>query len=365
MHRRLCSFVIMLAVLLLPPMAAAEGNWQSAWQATVAAAKQEGTVVVATSPNLLRRDYLLQQWQKDFPDITLSLTTVRGSNFLPQIATERSAGKFLWDVYQSGPTTAIEAAEQGLFDPLLPELILPEARDPAVWGGWEDAFYDPEKKYVIGLVSDVAAPYYNAALVAQDKVAAQGLKLLLDPAFKGRIVWYDPRLEGPGSLFLPLLQKILGSDGLKRLIVDQDPIFVTTLNAAGEAIVRRKAAIALSSHINEDLKEFIQAGIKLDIRSFGPSPATAYRSTDGSALALFTHRPHPAAAKLFANWYMTKSVCEGVAHATNYDCRRTDLPPLDAASAAERGGDYVDPQRDSGLKVLREWRIEAKRLRPQ
>ena len=361
------SWLLVAVGLLLPAArpAVAEGDWQENWNSTLAAAKQEGSVTVAASPNLLRRDYLLRQWQTDHPDITLSLTTVRGAAFVPQLATERSAGKFLWDVYQSGPTTAIEAAERGYFDPLRPELILPEVKYPTIWGGWDDAFYDPEKKYVIGLVSDVASPYYNAALIDPATIEAQGLKLLLDPRYKGRIVWYDPRLEGPGSLLLPLLVRELGAEGVRHLMTDQEPLIVDTLRAAAEAMVRNKTAIGLSSQVKEDFKEFFQAGLKPDIRSFGPGPHTAYRSTDGSALALFNRRPHPAAARLFVNWYMTKAVSEGVSRATFYDSRRTDLAPLDPAAAAVPGGDYVDPQRDAGLKVLREWRLEAKRLRPQ
>ena len=358
-------FGLLLALLLVAATGARAEDWQSRWKATLAAARQEGSVIVAASPNLLRRDFLLARWQQDFPDIKLSLTTVRGFSFVAALATERSAGKFLWDVYQSGPTTGIEAAEQGFLDPLLPELILPEVNDPEIWGGWNDAFYDPQKKYVIGLVSDVLAPYYNAALVPPAKVEAEGLKLLLEPAYKGRIVWYDPRLDGPGANFLPTLVRNLGEAAVRRLIVDQDPIFVDNLNAVGEAIVRRKAGIALSTHPKQDLKEFLQAGIAVDVRSFGSSPTTAYRNTDGTALALFNRPPHPNAARVFANWCMTKSVEEGMARATSFDSRRTDLAPLDPASAPEPGGDYVDPQRDSGLKVLREWRTEAKRLRPQ
>jgi hypothetical protein len=38
---------------------------------------------------------------------------------------------------------------------------------------------------------------------------------------------------------------------------------------------------------------------------------------------------------------------------------------LIAAVAVQPGGDYIDPQRDAGLKILREWRIEAKRLQSQ
>lgn len=355
----------LLAISVALVGGARAADWEQDWKATIAQAHREGEVVVATSPNLSRRDYLLKQWAKDYPGIKISLTQVRGANFLPMVIAERRSGKFLWDVFQSGPTTALEAAERQVFDPLLPELILPEVNNPDVWGGWNDAFYDDEKKYVIGLVSDVAAPYYNASMIVPAKVQASGLQILLDPAYKGKIVWYDPRLEGPGSLFMPTLERNLGAEALRKLIVDQQPIFVNNLNAVAEAIVRRKAAIALAGSPKADMREFATAGVAPDVRSFGPGPKTAYRSTDGSALAIFNQRPHPAAARVFANWYMTREVSAGMAQATQFDSRRTDIPPLDPTAAAVPGGDYVDPQRGEGLKSLRFWRTETKRLAPQ
>ena len=62
----------------------------------------------------------------------------------------------------------------------MPELILPEVSDPSVWGGWNDAFYDREKKYVIGVVSSrFVAPYlmsaYNLTFVFDPVLAVRAL----------------------------------------------------------------------------------------------------------------------------------------------------------------------------------------------
>ena len=66
-----------------------------------------------------------------------ALGAERQRHFLrPGVAIERSAGQYLWDVFDSGPNTGYSAIKAGLLDPLLPELILPEVNDPAVWGGW-------------------------------------------------------------------------------------------------------------------------------------------------------------------------------------------------------------------------------------
>ena len=352
----------LLSPVQIETAAAQTADWKANWDATVAAATKEGEVIVATSPNQLRRDFLLKRWAKDFPGIKLSLTSVRGGNFMARVATERSAGKFLWDVFQSGPSSGIQAAEMKLFDPLVPQFVLPEVADSAVWGGWDNAFYDEERKYVIGTIGDVVAPYFNAAKISPDAVKAQGLKMLLDPQYKGKIVWYDPRLDGAGSLFLPLMDRELGHEGLRRLIVDQDPIFVDNLHAVGEAMIRGKALIGLAGKAEADLKEFTDAGLKLDIRSFGSGPHVGFRATAASAQALFNSAPHAAAAKVFINWYMTKPIAEDLSKATVFNSRRNDVAPADPTSAPEPGGDYVESQRFTKLPELR---AEAKRWRPQ
>jgi len=95
---------------------------------TVAAAKQEGQVVANLSPGTSRRDFLLKQWQVDYPEIELSLSTVNGSSFVPAVAIERDAGRYLWDVFHSGAATGFTAIRAGMLDPLLPELILPDVK---------------------------------------------------------------------------------------------------------------------------------------------------------------------------------------------------------------------------------------------
>ncbi len=182
--------------------AAQSADWQKTWDETVAAAETEGQVIVCMSPGTARRDFLLNQWKADYPKIDLSLSTVSGSSFVPRVMTERAAGRYLWDVFNSGPATGYTAIRGGLLDPLAPELILPEVKDPAVWGGWDNAFYDTEKKYVLALVADLLAPYYDAKRIPPAEAKSLGLRLLLQPAYKGKIVWYDPRIEGAGATFL-------------------------------------------------------------------------------------------------------------------------------------------------------------------
>jgi ABC-type glycerol-3-phosphate transport system substrate-binding protein len=340
-------------------------DWRAGWDRLIASAEQEGHVVVIAAPNPGQRDYLLAQWKKDFPKIELSLSIHGGSQFVPTVVTERSAGKYLWDVYLSGPSTGYLAIRAGLFDPLVPELMRPDVSDPSVWGGWDDAFYDTEKKFLLGLVSDLQSPYYDAHAIPPEKAAAQGLRLFLDPAYKGKIVWFDPRREGPGSPFMVLIFRVLGAEALWRIMVDQEPFFVGSQPDAATAIVRGKAVLACSGNARGSLEPFRQAGIQFDVRPLGSTPETCFRGTAGSSLAVFTNRPHPNASRLFVNWVMTQKVGEGLTKGQGYDSRRSDVPPLDRGVVAVPGARYVYGTGADNDALLRELITEIKKRRPQ
>jgi|SRR6185312_7068814 iron(III) transport system substrate-binding protein len=344
---------------------AAAQDWQAAWKNLIAAAEREGTVVAVAAPNPGQRDYLLAQWKKEFPKIELSLSIHSGSQFVPTVVTERQAGKYLWDIFISGPSTGYLSIREGLFDPLLPELIRPDVMDETVWGGWQDAFYDHEKKYLLGLVSDLQSPYYDARAISPDKARAEGLKLFLDPAVKGKTVWFDPRREGPGSPFMVLIYRVLGPDALWTAMVDQEPFFVSSQPDAAAAIVRGKAMLAVSGNARGSLEPFKKAGVDFDVRPLGSTPQTSYRGTAGSSLAVFSKRPHPNAARLFVNWVMTREIAEGLTHAQGYDSRRSDVPPLDPNMKAEPGGHYVYGTGADNDALLRELIAEVKKRRPQ
>ena len=42
-----------------------------------------------------------------------------------------------------------------MFDPLLPELVLPDANKPEAYGGWEEAFYDEGRKFVLSSIQSI------------------------------------------------------------------------------------------------------------------------------------------------------------------------------------------------------------------
>ena len=152
---------------------------------------------------------------------------------------------------------------------------------------------------------------------------------------------------------------------LKKLLTDQDVVFVTNFNDAAQAVVRGKAHLGVGGTVQDVFKDYLSAGLPLDIRDLGNTPDRAWLGTDGSSLGVFNNRPHPNAARVFVNWIMTQRVEAALVKATHYNSRRKDVPPLDPDFAAIPGADYVQSSIEMNEPLLRKWIAIAKELRPQ
>ena len=309
--RWLPVFVALVLVSLAPDANHASAqSWQDEWKRTVAAAEKEGTVVLNVQPNKRMRAYVQRAWAKDYPNIKLSMSVVPGRSFIARIKIERQAGKFLWDAGFSGAPGGFVLSKIGIVDPFLPVLVDPIVKDPKTWGGWDNAFFDKQKKYVFSVAGFLKSPFYDAKKVSPQKVAKLGLKTLLDPAYKGKIIWHDPAVRGSGRSFGYLLRARLGDDGLRKLIVDQKVKFAGKQHQITEALARGTHWIGIGPIVTSLLQPYVKAGLKLDIRPFGNQPIVNEMSTGGSTLYVYNKRPHPNATKVFINWLLIPTVID-------------------------------------------------------
>ena len=317
--------------------------WKAEWDKTVAAAKKEGHLVLNLLPNTTFRRVFLEEWRKDFPEIAVEVSSIYPPQFVPRVKTEAEGGKHLWDVVHTGPEGGFLLAKAGLMAPLRDEFIFPELKDPKTWGGWDDAFLDNDKKYVFGTQWFLKMPFYNAKVVAPEKVARLGLNVMFDPAMKGKIVWQDPNTGGAGGAFGYALKQLVGLKGIERLIKDQEVVFTESAAQLVERLVRGQAAIVMGPTVNSRLPKYEKAGLDLDIRGFGPDPKMlAFDSTGGFGLYTFKERPNPNAARVFINWILSKPIQERLAKALEQISRRTDV--------AVTVPDYLKPK--PGVKYL-------------
>ena len=347
------------ALLLLLPWApggnpASAQDWKAEWRKTVAAAEKEGIVVLNVQPNKRMRSYVQKAWPKAFPKIKLSMSVVPGRQFIARIRTERKAGKYLWDLGFSGAPTGYVLSKTGEVDPFLPVLIDPVTKDPKTWGGWDNAFFDKAKKYVFSVAGFLKAPFYNAKMVPPEKARKMGLKILLDPAYKGKIFWHDPAIRGSGRSFGFVLRSRLGDDGLRKLIVDQKVRFVSGQHQITEALARGTAAIGIGPIVTSLIEPYIKAGVKVDVRPLGNTPDVNEMSTGGSTLYVYNKRPHPNATKVFINWLLSKEIQLGLGKAMRMDSRRQDVAPVARPERTPiKGAKYLESQREEYAKEVK------------
>jgi iron(III) transport system substrate-binding protein len=322
-------------------------GWQETWAKTVAAGKQEGSIVLVVPASQTGRDYLQREWPKAYPDIKLELNTVQGNIWVQRVKTERSAGKYLWDAALTGSVVCYRMKDSGLLDPIQPELIHPDVKSPATWGGWEEAFFDNEHKYVFATRGFLKMPFYNAKLLAPEKVKQLGTKVFLDPALKGKVIWHDPLISGSGESFAPVFRRLLGDDGLTTF-VQQQVVFNANMLDVVDKMARGQFTVGMGPVMTNLLKRYEKAGVDLDIRPLGNTPEfAAYGNTGGSNLIVVKDRPHPNALRVFLNWFLSKPVALEFAKAMGEDSRRTDAASVSPPDQARVPGvKYYEPQRE-------------------
>ena len=347
----LAAAVVGLVLTLTAPATAED--WQAAWDKVVAAGNAEGALVLDSQPNIEMRKYVQEEWAKAYPKIALSVSTTPGTQFLARIRTERSVDKYLWDVSVSSVTTAYTLYHDGILDPLQPEFILPDVKDPATWGGWDSVFMDKAGTYVFGMSAALKSPYYTTAKVSGDEVAKLGLKTLLNPAYKDKILWHDPLVSGSGQTFAYVLRTRLGDDQLKKLILDQKIVFMAQQDQVVDAMARGTGWIGIGPFVRAHLEPYLAAGVKMDVRAFGNDPALNEMGTGGAGLYVYNKRPHPNAARVFVNWLLSKEIQLGLAKATLQDSRRQDLPSVSEPERQPiKGARYLETQREEHAQDL-------------
>jgi iron(III) transport system substrate-binding protein len=317
------------------------------WASLVAAAKKEGRVVVNTFPG---DGYgrALRPFAQAHPDIKLEHTSLHSQDFAPRILQERKANSFTWDVVTIPTSTALQVLRPaGVWDPVRPAIVLPEAKEDAGWdGGFERGF---------SIVKDGALTYgfvanrgggvtVNTDLVKEDQLRT--FHDLLDPRWKGKLLLPDVRVMGDTFWPMTSVRLALGDDVIKRLFVDQEPVLSRDSRQVAEFMVRGRFPIALG--VNPLLlKQFQRQGLgkSLKLLRFPEMDTMNF----GTTLWLVNRAPHPNAAKLFVNWLLTKDAQVAWAREVETNSRRVGVEPGNPEFALPRGARFFQVDAEENL----------------
>ncbi len=273
----------------------------SDWDNTVLNAKKEGRVVVfGVAQSWAAATTSVSGAFKNRYGIDVEFTTGFPAGLSERLLRERRAGIYNVDVNLTGPQSAfgmLKAAD--MMERLDPILVLPEVRDPNQWLGGRLNWLDQEHTFLGMGVSVQPKIAYNTNLVTLEEIRT--LKDLLNPKWKGKIVIQDPMTPGVGNMGVKGIGTgRYGFDFFKEL-VKQEPVITADSRQQAEWIAREKYAIAM----------FAVPGLINDLRKSGAPvkmmiPDDSFVSAAGTFISVVKDAPHPNAARLFTNWFLTK-----------------------------------------------------------
>ena len=346
--KRLVLLGCLLALLpgRTTPAGEAPSSWEAEWERTLKAAEQEGQVVVYA----ISEEAEWHAFQKRFPKIKVVLGQGRASQLLQRIMAERRAGKFVADVVRLGGGTSTSLYRAKALDPLPPAVILPEVKDPAKWFEGRHHYNDPENQYTfIYAAFPLRLLGYNTKLVDSKTITSFGE--LLDPKWKGKSTIKDPRDPGGGSPLLFLYHNPqLGPEYIKKLLTVGGLTLVRDERQQTDWLASGKFPIAITAKA-EDVDEAKRQGLPVDLLDAHALKEGAGLEAGGTMVSLMNRAPHPNAAKVLINWFLSRAgqmviqKREPIQNSLRDDIPKEDLPPW--------------LRRQRGVKYIRLWGPEV------
>ena len=312
------------------------------------AAKREGIVSIFTTSAYGSRKWM-DAFENAFPGVKVEPVQLSSSDLLPpKVVQERDAGIYTFDIIiASAVIAAPRLVPFGAMDPLRPLLFRPDVLDDKSWrGGFEAGWMDGEKRWGYALDERLGVWGIDSDQVRDGEITK--VQDLLDPKWKGRIIMQDPR-AGANFAQMAAVHLAAGEEVLRRLLIDQQPVFSRDVRQVVEGLVRGKFAIA-----NNITKSVFQAVLVAGVwknAKLVPIKDAMHVANAGAVWAA-NRAPHPNAAKLMANWLLTKEGATVFCQASVNNSLRRDVEAIDPVSVPTPGLPYFRSSLESSQPEL-------------
>jgi iron(III) transport system substrate-binding protein len=323
---------------LAMPLRAQTGD-AAAFEKLVQAAKQEGSVIVDGPPNDDVREALTRGFSARY-GIKLSYISSGSSKSGARVRAERAAGKYLLDVFLSGPETTLQTfLTAGWLDAGSSVLVDPEVTDGKGWTDNHVWYVDPNRVVarVLRFIQPVLA--INTKILPATELTTW--KSVVDPKWRGKFIAKDPSIPGAGASLISYFYLTFGPDFVKSLYVDQKPIISRDPRQAAQSL----AVGNVPFWVGPDQSEVIRfQNLGYPIEWVAPTDGPGVLSGGFGFLSLVNKAPNPNAAKLFINWLMSREGQQLFSKAISSMSLRTDIDQAWAAdyTRPKSGGNYLD-----------------------
>jgi ABC-type Fe3+ transport system substrate-binding protein len=316
------TFAFFLVVFLgVRPGDAQTGKpqWQAEWDKTIELAKKEGKVVVSLPASTELRAGIERLFEKRY-GIDVEPVVGRASTVVRKMVDESKAGVRYVDLHTGGSESVVTGLlPEGVLDALEPYMLLPEVKDPKQWWGGH-IWVDTAKKFAYSSVAfQPETLWFNSQLMKAEEV--RSFDDLLDEKFKGKIGFLDPRTAGSGASLWSYLREVKGEDYLRKL-VGQKLALSRDQRVLAEILAKGNVALVLGLSYYS-YAPFIKAGLPVERL---PVPKEGLYVAGGSGhLVVLKNAPHPNAAKIFINWFLSREGQEVYTRAMHQPTRRLDV----------------------------------------
>jgi iron(III) transport system substrate-binding protein len=321
MRKQLTGLIFAIALLCGHTAIAAEAKRPAEWDKAVESARAEGKIVLAIPPATELRTALEPLLKQRF-GLEAELVSAPGPKNASRIAAEKKAGVSYFDAIICGTGTAAGLTHDGMLEPIENFWILAEVKDPKQWWGghiWEDNV--STSKFLYSFLADVSthSTWYNTTLAKAQELRT--FEDYLNPKWKGRIGFSDPRVPSSGQSIWSFMWEHRGEEFLKKL-VEQDLFLTRDLRQLADALAKGKVALAFGLGRSQT-EPFIKAGLPLK-----PAPVTKEGLPASNAfgvLGVIKDPPHPNATKVFVNWFLGREGQDWYSRIMQNGTRRLDV----------------------------------------
>lgn len=319
------------------------------WDKLVADAQKEGVVNIygtALAPVVLP---LSQAFKKQY-GINLEFVQGRPAEVTAKINSERSAGLFLADIGHLGDTTTLmDIKPRGITVPLDDLLILPTVKNPRNWIGEKLPFADKDHHIITFMGQALPYGVFNKNMVREGEITS--FLDLLQPQWKGKILFNDPTISGPGPNLMAALIRIFGKNRaleIFRQLASQEPIIMRDNRMLLEWVAREKYPILLGPSMAL-FSQFTKAGAPLKVLRLKEA---RYIGSGPGNILIFNNSPHPKATQLYLNWLLSREGSSIWQNAMKIFSRRVDINKQELDTDTEPDAhDFLPDEEQMKLRV--------------
>ena len=343
----------------------ASANFEQEWSKLLAEAKQDGTLSIA-SGGAPSRQYrpVMDAFTKKF-GVKVEVSTGNATDTVNRLLAERKAGKYSVDVALiSSRETNQRLIPSESVVPLAPLLIHPEVLDKSAWFLGRHWYADKFSKFTFiyhATKEDQYESWYNT-----DKINAAEIATIkkqtdyFDPRWKGKIAAQgmgDP--SGIRQMIDSYFEPDRGQEWVRTYLLNAGITFTDDRRILETWLVSGRYPLQAVATGTEEYNLLAKKGLPIK-QVFLPKQIGLVRAGgSGCCMSVFAHAPHPGAAKLFVNWFLSKegqTLTHTMIPALDRSSLRNDVPfgQVTAEQRREPGKEYAFPDADPGTGAKQE-----------